>query len=409
MKGNKLIVRFSKGNGPRTDFAVKEMSFLLENRRFKRLYPIDELVRSFKSSNSETALKYKGHESLFYNEIYASLTETEQNLYRTYLIDCASENVAAALYDRLSSYKDAIDYVQYDQLNTLYRTTEIDDTYFSEQWGILKTDCLQAWNKTRGEGVVVAVIDSGVNYDHPDINANMWQDCHGYYGRDFALCSSDPMDEEGHGTRVAGIIAAIKDNGLDIAGVAPKAKIMAVKIWPEPWDSICAPAIRYAVKNGAKVINISWGSSGKRDKNPALFDAIEDAFNSGVVVVCAAGNFSCDVADYIPASYENVIAVASTTCKDEVATVSNRGKGITVAAPGDLIYTLERYSFTVASGTSFAAPFVAGLAALILELRPQWTPNQIKDHICKYVDPVTDPAQIGNAGRINIGRCINSL
>ncbi len=245
-------------------------------------------------------------------------------------------------------------------------------------WGLQKLQTEQAWDVTQGlkpdgQPIVVAVIDSGVDYSHPDIANNIWMnpqeafgvarvddDGNGFVddarGWDFTSCAkfdesfhcmtpknrgNDPKDDNGHGTHVAGTIAATGNNGLGIIGVAPKAKIMAIKGLNADGggdNADIVAAIDYAIRNGADIINASWGTP----PSNVIRDAIQNAHAAGVVVVAAAGNASCDVnggpdpscEETMPASLPEVIAVSATDENDHMTSFSNFGNKIDVAAPG---------------------------------------------------------------------------
>lgn len=267
-------------------------------------------------------------------------------------------------------------------------------------WGLSSIETTKAWqqNGVSGNGVVVAVVDTGVDYNHPDIDQNIWvnsdeisgngvdDDGNGfiddYLGWDFAgwiyelKPDNDPMDEIGHGTHVAGIIAAEK-NGSYVVGVAPKAKIMAVKVFCAAGYATArtvADGILYAANNGADIINLSLGSY---YYSRAIEEAIKYATLRGVLVVAAAGNDWWDLPSY-PAAYEDVISVGSIDEDGKRSWFSNFGK-IDLVAPGSYIESLEMDGRTVVySGTSMAAPHVCGVAALVKEKHPSFNGEQIR-------------------------------
>ncbi len=247
----------------------------------------------------------------------------------------------------------------------------------------------------------------GVDATHPDIDDNMWvnpgeipsngkdDDGNNYIddtmGWDFENDDNDPTDDYGHGTHVAGIIAAEVNNGIGIVGVAPKAKIMAVKgIGSDGYgnDSKLAKAIIYAADNGADIINLSFGGIGTC---PVLEDAVDYAHSLGAVVVASAGNDSMDVKNFYPASANGTIAVAALDRYGgsiTPAAFSNFGNKIDVAAPGVGILSLRAKgtkmgnilgeNYTRADGTSMAAPHVAGLAALIMSKNPDFSNEDVR-------------------------------
>ncbi|HID86348.1 MAG TPA: peptidase S8 [Anaerolineae bacterium] len=264
---------------------------------------------------------------------------------------------------------------------------EPDDPYYSDgtQWGPQKIYAPQAWDLSKGDSsVVIAVVDWGVDLQHPDLATEMWtnpgeiadngvdDDGNGYvddvYGWDFANDDNDPQDDYGHGTHVGGIIAAATDNGVGIAGVAFDSRIMAVKVGDGATGtarySRIAKGIIYAADNGAKVINLSLGGYAY---SSYLESAVNHAWDAGCVLVGAAGNDNLSDLFY-PAAYENVIGVSATDQNDAKASWSNYGSYISVAAPGVSIYSTywnDGSTYAHMSGTSMAAPHVAGLAALL--------------------------------------------
>jgi len=271
------------------------------------------------------------------------------------------------------------------------------DSYGEPQkalWGIKRVAATQAWAKgIDGEGVVVAVVDTGVNYNHPAISQNMWtndaekngkpgvdDDKNGYvddiYGYNFIGNKSDPKDDMMHGSHVAGTIAGL--NAKDFFyGVAPHARIMAVKTHSntgEASEESVVKGILYAADMGAKIINCSWGGAPEAEnESQVLFDAIVYAGSKGAVVIASAGNDSTNIDDHpsYPASYQtdNLLAVAATGSDDSLSYFSNYGKKTThVAAPGSNILSINYTGgYRQASGTSMASPHVSGVAALILQ------------------------------------------
>jgi subtilisin family serine protease len=278
-----------------------------------------------------------------------------------------------------------------------------DDPRYPELYGMSKISAPQAWDTARGAGAVVAVIDSGLDFGHPDIDANVWtnageipgngldDDDNGFAddvrGWDFVgpsagapVPDSDPTDEEGHGTHVAGTVAAEGNNGLGVIGVAWQARVMALRgLDSEGFggQAELAGAVVYATDQGADVINASWGATGVTQ---TLRDAVAYALANGVVFVASAGNANLDVGQFYPASLPGVIAVSAIGPADEKADFSNFGSGIELAAPGVGILSLQRGTgdYFPLDGTSMAAPHVSGVIALVLGRRPTFTVDEVR-------------------------------
>lgn len=328
---------------------------------------------------------------------------------------------AAALY----SADPDVEYAHPDY--ELHTTFVPNDPYFSSQgawhqayddlWGLKMTQAPTAWNTASGAGIVVAVVDTGVDYTHPDLAANMWtnpgeipgngkdDDGNGYiddvYGWDFVTSQNDPMDQMGHGTHVAGTIAAVTNNGIGVASMAWGARVMAVRgldAKGSGFTSDLAQAVTYAAANGADVLNASWAGISFNlylGAASALRDAVDAATSLGVVIVAAAGNDAGLVDATEPAGYPNVIAVGATDYQDQYAYFSNFGRALSVSAPGvDILSLRARNSqgvdpdgytvgsqYLVLSGTSMASPHVAGLGALLLSVFPSLFPNEVRWHI----------------------------
>ena len=229
-------------------------------------------------------------------------------------------------------------------------------------WGISRINAFDVWKRTEGKGIKVAVIDSGVNYNHEDLKANYAGGANFTDEGD----SDDPMDGHGHGTHVAGTIAAAK-NGIGVVGVAPQARIYSVKVLESSGygdRSYVISGIEWAVKNKMQVINMSLGSP---QMTEAQQKAIQAAHAAGIIIVCSAGNRGPEGPMSYPGRYPETIAVAASSRTDAVASFSSRGKEVDVIAPGVSIYsTTKDGKYGYQSGTSMASPHVAGLAALAL-------------------------------------------
>ena len=237
-------------------------------------------------------------------------------------------------------------------------------------YGLHDVEALQAWDIVTGSHeIVIAVIDSGILLAHPEFDQRLVD------GYDFVNDDSMPDDDSGHGTHVAGIIAAALDNGEGVAGVCPQCLLMPVKVLNAnnlgSWSQL-AQGILFAVDNGARVLNLSLGANVPSE---TLASAIDYAIESGAIVVAAAGNYGSSKPFY-PAALDGVIAVGATTSQGTRWIKSDFGSYIDLVAPGDLIYSTYHdldniyRGYTYMSGTSMAAPFVSGVAGLLLSVAP---------------------------------------
>jgi subtilisin family serine protease len=302
-------------------------------------------------------------------------------------------------------------------------------------WAIDTLGAEQAWDVARGAGVVVAVVDTGLDFTHPDIAGNFWtnpgeipgngidDDGNGFvddvHGWDFNGDDNDPTDGNGHGTHVSGTIAAQDNNGLGIVGVAPDAQIMPVKGLADSGNGSTfnlAAGLLYASANGADVINNSWGCPGGCPPIPELEDAVAMAYQRGSTVVFAAGNDNKDVRNYSPTSRPETIVVSASDPSNQRASFSNFGF-VDVGAPGAGladepgvteslrgILSLKAANCIICSselivgdiylreaGTSMAAPHVAGLAALILSQHPDYSAEQVRQVIRRSATDASTP------------------
>jgi thermitase len=280
-----------------------------------------------------------------------------------------------------------------------------DDPWFWNQWGMVKVQAPQAWDVTTGSpGINIAILDTGVDLDHPDLANKIVSNIN--------LTSSTTVDDvHGHGTHVAGIAAAMTNNGIGVAGLGYGSTIMNVKVMGDTGSgaySWIASGIIWAVNNGAEVINMSLGGS---SASSTLEDAINYAWSRGVVVVAAAGNYG-NTAPLYPAYYTNCIAVAATNAIDAKPSWSNYGDWVDVAAPGNCIYaTLKDNSYGYKSGTSMASPHVAGLAALVFTTVSDANGDgKLNDEVRSRIEATCDDIGLSGIGhgRINAARAVGS-
>ncbi|MFI9647861.1 type VII secretion-associated serine protease mycosin [Streptomyces sp. NPDC052040] len=251
----------------------------------------------------------------------------------------------------------------------------------STPWSLQRLLLDQLRGQATGKGVTVAVVDTGVDDSNPQLRGAVLP------GGDYVGHSGGTQDDEGHGTRVAGIIAARPLKGTGFAGIAPDARILSFRYTgaqDKQGDSkTMSEAITAAVAKGAKIINISSDTADKKDNLP-LRNAVAAAVRSGALIVAAAGNDGADgrPADTYPASYPGVLAVAASDRNDERAFFSQAGDFVDVAAPGvGMVSTVPKGGQCTADGTSFAAPYVTGVAALLKQKHPAWTAAQITTRI----------------------------
>lgn len=316
------------------------------------------------------------------------------------------------------------------------------DTSYPEMWGLNNTgqtggvddadiDAPEAWGATVGSAsVVVAVVDEGVQISHPDLRDNVWtntdeipgngvdDDENGYvddvHGWDFYHDDASVYDDTGddHGTHVAGTIAATGGNGEGVTGVAWRAQVMPLKFLGPDGGSVsdAAAALDYAVANGARISNNSWGGNGN---SRTLRDAIARAGSAGHLFVAAAGNEGLDLdsTPSYPAAYDlpNLVSVAATDHADQLAPFSNYGStSVDLAAPGvRILSTLPPGSYGRYSGTSMAAPHVAGVAALLLSAEPTVELADLRSRLLDTVDPVLGlSGKVATGGRLNAARAL---
>jgi len=325
------------------------------------------------------------------------------------------------------------------------------DPKMKEDYGLYKIHAPEAWSVFRGSSkVVVAIIDSGVDYTHEDLFTNLWynpgetgtytdekgveknkqndgidNDGNGFpddvIGWDMRNNDAFPFDDNNHGTHVAGTVGAVGQNGRGISGVTQDVSLMAVKFTnAEGSGSIsnAIKAIRYAVDNGAKILSNSWGDE-KFSQN--LYDAVKYAEDHGVLFVAAAGNGGGDSrGDNIdrdptyPAAFDldNVVAVAATGESDKLEYFSNYGsRGVDLGAPGAYVYsTVRRNKYDWFSGTSMATPHVSGAAALVWGFNENLTYLEVKNALIQTVDPIKSLAgKSVSGGRVNVKAALDAV
>lgn len=405
------------------EFVVQFRPKLERVRQQAILQPVAERVRYFQRPRSPIQLKQLNHRGA--GEFFDNLA----------IIKVPEDRAASAL-KQLKRRPEILNV----EPNYRYRiaadagaTLRPNDFELDRLWGLENTGQLggtpgsdiqaaRAWNVSTGNrDVVVAVIDTGVDYYHPDLAENIWvnrgeipgngmdDDGNGYiddvHGFDFISNDGDPMDDHVHGTHVAGTIGAVGNNRRGIAGICWEVGLMAVKAFDETGDGDLegiVEAIQYSVANGARLINGSWGGS---TRSKIMEEAIAEANRQGVLFVAALGNERTDSFFY-PAAYAGVLAVAATDPKDRRAPFSNYGTYADIAAPGDNIFsTVPNNAYQYLSGTSMAAPHVSGVAALILSVYPHYSNEEIINILRNTADLIDTDRAIGT-GRLNAYKAV---
>jgi subtilisin family serine protease len=407
--GQPMRIRVGQGGTPRI------ITFLgrYGARQLTPLYP--QMIRAKKQhgwSDAQLAENIRQHFAARAHRVAHAKSLPEVS--RTYLLDLGSltPQQKTRTLERLKADPD----VEFAEPTHTFSTNQLPNDPFlatsgtwgqpyQDLWGLFAVNAPAAWDTTQGDGTVVAVVDTGVDYNHPDIAANIWtninevdgnfidDDGNGFVddvrGWNFMFNNNDPSDHNGHGTHVAGTIAALGNNGLGVIGVAWHSQIMPLKALDDNgfgFDFTLAPAIIYAASNGADVINASWSAQGT---SQSIEEAIQFATGLGTVFVAAAGNSSQDATNFFPPNSPEAITVASHDPFGNFSFFSNFGSRIDATAPGEDILSLQAAGtfqgqpvidgYTRMTGTSMAAPHVSGTVALILSGNPTYTTDLVRE------------------------------
>jgi len=319
--------------------------------------------------------------------------------------------------------------IKYAQPNYIYeRCGDPNDPEFADQYAHQLIQMSDAWDISTGSrDVVVAVLDTGVDVNHPDLKDNIWvnedetpnngvdDDNNGYIddvsGWNFEHDNNDVTPElswyelEGHGTQVSGVIAGTGNNGTGVCGVNWTGSIMALRMSLDVTSAEVAAGLDYAAANGADIVNMSFGSSDfAPEGDPAVKEAIDNAYAQGVLLVASAGNDDTALPNY-PAAYYNVMAVSSTDGLDIKTGHSSFGHWVDIAAPGTDIVTTDLDSKYIATaGTSFSGPYVAAVGALVMSHKPDLTHAQVRAVLENTTDPVQYGAMDPSLGYVGTGR-----
>ena len=296
-------------------------------------------------------------------------------------------------------------------------TPETTDPFLEYQYALSLLDAETAWATATGNGIIVGLLDTGTDGTHPDLEGQLLD---GYDPVEhYIFDASENSDTDGHGTHTAGIIAAKRNNGVGISGLAPDAKIMPIRIFNPNYigDYAVADGIVWAVDNEADVLSNSWGGGGYSN---ILKDAFDYALMNNVVVVASSGNDTTDQFWHYPSAYTGVIAVAASDARDEITSFSSRGEYVSVAAPGNNIISsipvrlapsegVDKQPYAYWAGTSMACPYVSALAALLKEKYPDADVYQIKRMIEEGAEDIDKPGYDTAAGygRINAANSLD--
>ena len=347
----------SKTNNPATTYQISPNNLIVKfkDNQFNSLQQITGVINKY----AARARKLNGPPGM------AVINLTQQKNYLA-TIQALTQNSAVA-------------YVEPDYIATAQLIPN--DPYYNQEWGAAAIKASAAWDKVdsaKRAGVTIAILDTGINSSHEDLQTSIVP------GYDLVNNDADPNDGQGHGTHVAGIAAAITNNGKGIAGIASGSKIMPIKVLDDSGSgsySTIINGIKYAADHGAKVISMSLGGPGT---SQAMQDAIDYATNRGVSVVAASGNNNGAV--LFPGNCNGVITVGATESTGVRAYYSNYGPELDVVAPGSNIISTYKggvASYTSLSGTSMATPFVSGVVALVRAANPTLSPAAVTDIIRK--------------------------
>jgi subtilisin family serine protease len=375
-----------------------------------------------------------------YNDIGVLHVKTFQNSGISLLEITDQNKTVDEILESLNKYDQVVEYAEPDYMMQIDSIPN--DPKFGQLWGLHNTgqsggtndadiDASEAWNKNTDSSVVVGIIDTGIDYNHEDLAANIWvnpneiagngidDDNNGYiddvHGINAINDGGDPMDDQGHGTHVSGTIGGVGNNGIGVTGVNWNVKMMGLKFLDKDgsgWSSDAIKALEYAIMMktqhnvNIKLTSNSWGGGGS---SQAMRDAIEASQNAGMLFIAAAGNSGTDndANPHYPSSYDllSVIAVASTDRNDNLSSFSCFGaNSVDLAAPGsDILSSTPGNQYASYSGTSMATPHVAGAAALLWAANPSYSYAEIKAKLMSSVDQLAGlSGKMISGGRLNI-------
>ncbi|MBI2565702.1 MAG: S8 family serine peptidase [Candidatus Schekmanbacteria bacterium] len=344
----------------------------------------------------------------------ADTARAVDRLARTAVLPIGAAENPRALLARLRS-RPEVEFAECDSSVRALAAVIPDDARFSEQWGLQNdgsgggaadadVDAPEAWAETLGDpSTVIAVLDTGLDLSHGELSGRVLL----VSGADLVNGDDVPEDDAGHGTHVTGIAAAAGNNGQGIAGLCWRCRVMPIKVLDQSGTgafSNVAAGIVLAAANGARVINLSLGAG---SYSQAIQDALDAAQAAGVVAVAAAGNGASEAPVY-PAANAGVLAVAALDRNDDPSDFTSRGDWIDLAAPGsEILSTLPGQAYGTWSGTSMAAPFVAGIAGLVSTAHPTWSAALVASQIARSTDSVSGDGL--GSGRANAYRALTAV
>lgn len=437
-ESKQIIVKYKNSS-------LSQQIYSIDNNSFKQEFLFQNVLNNFKKNDVNLSFDIQNQIKELSNYYILNIPE-----------NLNADSVLNLLQNDLS--------IESAEINNIYKVnqTEIaepNDEYFKEQWGIAAVNCKNAWKKASGNGVLVGIIDTGIDYYHLDLVNQLWinsaedlnkngtfepwhftevrngitgdlngidDDGNGFtddvIGYDFVdqqnanigdYFERDPIpfDEMGHGTLVSGVIAAQSNNKIGISGIAYNSKIVTLRAFDATGNAETddiASAIIYAALNRIKVLNFSFGDN---VNSPLLHQAIKFANSLGCVMISSKGNNGWAL-PHFPSDYPEVIAVGSSTSSNYRDIRSNYGSNLSLLAPGSNIFTTNlNSSYKYASGTSLAAPFVSAAAALLFELDSSLSPNDIKGILEVTAKDIYDEGwdeETGN-GILDIGKALNNI
>lgn len=312
----------------------------------------------------------------------------------------------SGLFDFIEpDYKLTLDSRNYNKINKSIQNNEIttNDTAFPNQYYLKQIKSTKAWAITTGKPITVAILDTGIDVNHPDLT--------GKVPFEISLNALDQTDQIGHGTQVAGIIAANTNNYKGIAGIAWNAKILPIRITNEEGEASVSnviSALENAYNNGAKIIQISLGTN-KYSK--FLEDAVNQAQDRGMLIVSTAGNSGINEVRY-PAAFNGVIGVGAVNSENKIEPYSTTGNHVALVAPGSFIYTTSLdSSYATVSGTSFAAPQVTGAAVLVWSIALNLPASKVREILVQSADDLGETGKdiVYGYGLLNIERAVDTV